>query len=136
MYQMKPNMLIFGGSITVFGANGINDRFRASWSVQKSLQLIYTWYLVSFDIYNVPLAFFHVEFEDELSISLLRNKATLYKNLPLEIVKFLKKSNACNGRLPTFIFQPPLLLNSWALQSVKTGRKSKFPRVLEHVLKN
>jgi hypothetical protein len=35
----------------------------------------------------------HVKFEDVLSMPVLKNRATRHKNLQLEIVKFLKKSN-------------------------------------------
>jgi hypothetical protein len=61
---------------------------------------------------------FHVKFEDSLSISVSRNRATRHKNWQLEIEKFKKKSS----RPPT-VFQPPLFQKlPCALQSVKTWR--------------
>jgi hypothetical protein len=50
---------------------------------------------------------FHVEFKDGLSILVLKNKATRYKNLPLEIEKSLKKSNVLNGRSPAVFHTLP-----------------------------
>jgi hypothetical protein len=44
-----------------------------------------------------------VEFEDGLSISFLKNMATRYKNLDVEIVKFLKKSNVFKRRRRAFL---------------------------------
>jgi hypothetical protein len=38
----------------------------------------------SIDMYSIPL---HVEFENGLSISVMKNKATRNKNVPMEIVK-------------------------------------------------
>jgi hypothetical protein len=42
-----------------------------------------------------------VKFEDALSISVLKNRASRYKNLRLEIEQFLKMSNVLNIRPPT-----------------------------------
>jgi hypothetical protein len=52
------------------------------------------------------LILFHVEFENELSISVLKNKATYLKKLPLEIEKFLKKQNVFKSPPAEFISHP------------------------------
>jgi hypothetical protein len=57
--------------------------------------ILQIWYH-SIDIHFILL---HVKFEDGSSISFLKNRATRYKNLELEIVKFLKKSNVFKRRL-------------------------------------
>jgi hypothetical protein len=44
----------------------------------------------------------HVEFEDGLSISVLKNWATCHKDLQLESWKLLKKSNLFKGRPTIF----------------------------------
>jgi hypothetical protein len=46
-----------------------------------------------------------LEFEDGLSMSVLINRATRYKNLDLEVVKFLKKSNVFKRRPLHFIHE-------------------------------
>jgi hypothetical protein len=49
---------------------------------------------------------FHVGFQGGLSISVLKNRAPCHKNLHLEIITFLKKSNMFKPRPPT-LFHPP-----------------------------
>jgi hypothetical protein len=56
---------------------------------------------------DIHFNLFHVEFEDGLYISILKIRATHYKNLQLETVKFLKKSNLFKSRPPTLFPTPP-----------------------------
>jgi hypothetical protein len=57
----------------------LSGEFKEPYSI-GTLQL---WYPLTDMHFILP----HVEFEDELSISILKNKATCYKNLQLEIEK-------------------------------------------------
>jgi hypothetical protein len=59
---------------------GLNVEFRKAYATE-ALQI---WYF-SIDIHSIVL---HVKFEDWFSISVLKNRATSYKDLLLEIVKF------------------------------------------------
>jgi hypothetical protein len=49
--------------------------------------ILQVWY----HLIDIHFSILHVKFEDRLSISLLKNKATRTKNVELEIVKFLKR---------------------------------------------
>lgn len=66
--------------------------------------MLQIWYL-SIDLL---LALFRVKFEDGLSISILKNKATRHKTFPLEIEKFPKKAGNLKGRPPALLHTPPL----------------------------
>jgi hypothetical protein len=59
-----------------------------------------------------------VKFEDGLSISFLKNRATRHKNLELEILKFLKKSNVFKRRL----FQTLVWSKLGALMHVRASK--------------
>jgi hypothetical protein len=74
-----------------------------------STDILQVWYH-SIGIHFILL---HVKIEDGLSISVLKNRATCHKNLELEIVKVLKKSNAAR------LFHTPLFSN-FCVPSVKT----------------
>jgi hypothetical protein len=78
IYRMMLRMSNFLGSITVLEGTLISRSLGAFCSVHRHMQHTSTSFLVaSIDMYN---ALFHVKFEDELCISVLRNKATLSKN--------------------------------------------------------
>jgi hypothetical protein len=74
---------------------------------------------------------FHVEFEDGLSISVLKNRPTQYKNSQLEIVKFLK-SQVCP---PPFISPPDFFILSVG-QDLAHQYMTELARWLEHVQKS
>jgi hypothetical protein len=94
-------VLGYGGSITNFGflesdaVLGLNIVFRESYNTD----ILQVWYH-STDIHSILS---HVEFEDGLFISILKNRATRHKILQLEIENFLK--------IVKSIERPPLFSN-------------------------
>lgn len=58
---------------------------------------------------GIYFALLYVKFEDELSISVLKNRATPHKNLQRKVEKFLKKSIVCKAARPFYF--PPRLSN-------------------------
>jgi hypothetical protein len=56
---------------------------------------------------DIHLILLHVRFDDKLSISVSKTRATRHNNLQLEIVKFLKKSNVFKGRAPLYFTPRP-----------------------------
>jgi hypothetical protein len=58
--------------------------------------ILHVWY----HLIDMHFIIIYMEFEDELSISVLKTRAIYHKHLHLEIVKFLKRSNLFKGRLP------------------------------------
>jgi hypothetical protein len=81
-----------------------------------------------------------VKFEDGLTISVLKTKATFYKNLQPEIIKFLKKSNLFNDRPPNFISHTPFFFSNAPkvaiCQDLARRCMSELLRQLEHIQKS
>jgi hypothetical protein len=70
---------------------------------------------------------FCVRFEGALSIVVLRNRATRYKKLELEIVKFLKKSTMFTLRhSPLFLLIPMFFKPSWVDSTARYCFKFSF----------
>jgi hypothetical protein len=76
-------------------------------------------------------------FEDGLSIPMLKNRATCYKNLQLELVKFLKKSNVFRGR-PAHLYFKRRRFQMLVCVDQDSAHQfmSEFPRWLEHIQKS
>jgi hypothetical protein len=98
MYRMLLRILSFRGLFANFGAGGISRCFGDMWSFRRRIQ--YSTRILQFCYPSVDmcLILLHVEFEDGLSISVLKDRATRYERLELEIVKFLKKSKVFKRR--------------------------------------
>jgi hypothetical protein len=83
-------------SVTVWGLCVV---FREAYNTDV-LQVLYL-------LIDIPSIMLHVEFEDRLSISVMKNRAIHHKNLHLEIVKLLKSQGH-------FYFKPRPCSNSRA----------------------
>jgi hypothetical protein len=82
IYRMILKMFAYSWTMTDFGASGSGQCLGASVAlrVAHSTYTLQVWYL------SIDRHFFliHVEFEDGLSISVLKNWATCHKDLQLE----------------------------------------------------
>jgi hypothetical protein len=75
---------------------------------------------------------FHVKFEDGLTVSVSKYKAACHKNLQLETVKLLKRSSAFKLRSLTLFHIVP-----FSDSRVRRNRfMSELPRRLEHIQKS
>jgi hypothetical protein len=104
------------GSLELVALLGLNVAFIGAYSTD----ILQFWYH-SIDIHSILL---YVEFEDGLSISILKIRATHPKKLQLEIKKFLKKSKC---RHPPIFSNPAFSISyhmSW-LGSLVHAKDSK-----------
>jgi hypothetical protein len=82
LYRMEPRMLGFGGQFPTLGplesvANlGLSVVFREPYSAS----ILQFWYI----LIDIRFILLHVEFEEGLSISVVKNRATRYEKLQLE----------------------------------------------------
>jgi hypothetical protein len=83
IYRMILKMLGIGGWTTNFGAASICHCFAACCSLQRGMQQRYTVLDILYLSIDIHFNLLHVEFEYGLSISVLKNKATCYKNYQL-----------------------------------------------------
>jgi hypothetical protein len=61
------------------------------------------WYL----LIDIHFILRHVKFENGLSTTILKTRATCLKNLQLEIIRFLKMTNVVKARPPAFFLKIP-----------------------------
>jgi hypothetical protein len=123
-YKIKVVLLIYGTmlrtldfnvwipNVGVIGINRcleLNVEFREAYSTR----IAHIWS----PTIHINCILFHVEFEDGLSISVLKDRATRHKNVQLKIIKFLKKSN---------VFQTPPFSNTVCVKTWPMSEHSKW----------
>jgi hypothetical protein len=89
------------GPLESVAVSGLTGKFRQAYNTD----ILQVWYL-SIDMPSILL---HMEFEDGLSISVLKNRATCHKNLQLGIEKFLRVKD----RWPILFHTPPFWKSRW-----------------------